>query len=69
MIQCDNLKTGVEKHGCHEIVLNRMIFVSIYPRGLECVSKSIPACIMQEVCEYRPDGQKPENGQRVYHSG
>ena len=36
---------------------------------LECVSKSIPACIMQEVCEYRPDGQRPENGQRVYHSG
>lgn len=36
---------------------------------LECVSKSIPACIMQEVCEYRPDGQKPENGQRAYHSG
>lgn len=23
MIQCDNLKTGVEKHGRHEIVLNR----------------------------------------------
>ena len=23
MIQCDNLKTGVEKHGRHEIILNR----------------------------------------------
>lgn len=23
MIQCDNLKTGVEKHGHHEIILNR----------------------------------------------
>ncbi len=36
---------------------------------LECVSKSIPTCIMQEVCGYRPDGQRPENGQPAYHSG
>ena len=36
---------------------------------LESVSKSIFTCIMQEECEYKPNVQKPENGQRAYHNG
>ena len=35
----------------------------------ECVSKSIPTRIMQEVYGYRPNGQKPRSDPRVCHSG
>ena len=32
-------------------------------------NKSIFTCIMQEEYEYKPNGQKRENGRQAYHNG